>query len=559
MAFDPAEYLAQKDTPFDPYEYLGVKKAPRQFASNQGGAAFGRPNVRGQVNVQEEPRPLESLLAGATKSMVTDPILGTAQLLSGGNVGTGAIDRYKDEFAPYQEANPGSALTGQITGAILPAAKVGSAVGQIPSFANRVQQGISRLPSKIQPLMNRIGQGAGFGAVSSVFTPETESTSATETIQNRLSNILRDSTIGAALPAAVSGVKQLGKGTAYVGSEGLGLTTGTSGEVIREAFKSGKRNSEEFLENMRGQVPIKELLTAAQTGMQALKRQRREAYKEGIASIKPNQELIVGKPLPKPAPRLDFTDIDSTLKGAIDDFKVIGGADEGMSVGEETLKDVRKIQAIVSEWKKKPGLHTAEGLDSLKRRVDDVYSNDMSNEAKSVLTQTRNAVKNTIVKQDKTYAKTMRQYEESLDLERELEKALGLGDNTSIDTALRKLQSLGRNNVNTNYGYRQQLADVMKEKTGVDLMPALSGQALSTKTPRGLNKLLGAGTIGAGVSTLNPAFLAALPMQSPRLMGEMLYKMGQGAEKLPSGTMSEQQKKLSNLLMQQLILKNQED
>lgn len=557
MAFDPDKYLAQKG--FDPDEYLGVKKEPRQFASNEGGAAFGRPNVRGRVNVQAQPRPLESMLAGATKSMVTDPILGTAQLLSGGNVGADAVAKYKSEFAPYQEANPGSAFTGQVLGAILPAAKVGSAVGQIPSFANKVQQGISKLPSMVQPLMSRIGQGAGYGAVSSVFTPDTEGTTAEETTQNRLANILRDSTIGAALPVAFAGAKQLGRGAAKLGSETLGLTTGTSGDVMREAYKAGQTGSQDFLENMRGQADIKDLFSAAQTGMQALKRQRREAYKEGIASIKPNQEIVAGKALPKPAPRLEFTDIDSTLKNAIDDFKVKGGTDESMAVGEETMKDVRKIQSIVDEWKKKPGLHTAEGLDALKRRVDDVYSNDMSNEAKSVLTQTRNSIKNTIVKQDKNYAKTMKQYEESLDLERELEKALGLGDKTSVDTALRKLQSLGRNNVNTNYNYRQQLADIMKEKTGVDLMPALSGQALSSLTPRGLNKLLGAGTIGAGVSTLNPAFIAALPMQSPRLMGEMLYKMGKTSGKMPTANMTDKQKQLSDLLMQQLILKNQEE
>ena len=37
----------------------------------------------------------------------------------------------------------------------------------------------------------------------------------------------------------------------------------------------------------------------------------------------------------------------------------------------------------------------------------------------------------------------MRDYEEALGLERELEKALSLGDKASVDTALRKLQSLG--------------------------------------------------------------------------------------------------------------------
>ena len=65
------------------------EKSQTQFAETGGGAALGRP-VRNVAQVQPEPRPLESALAGITKSAVIDPVLGTAQLLSGGNVGSQA-------------------------------------------------------------------------------------------------------------------------------------------------------------------------------------------------------------------------------------------------------------------------------------------------------------------------------------------------------------------------------------------------------------------------------------------------------------------------------------
>lgn len=546
MAFDPDKYLAQEVADFDPDEYLGVKKPKRQFAENAGGAAFGRPNVRGQVNIQAEPRPLESFGAGVTKSMFIDPVLGTAQLVSGGNVGNAAIDRYKEQFAPYQEANPGSALTGQVFGAVAPAAKVGSAIGQIPSFANRVQQTVRQLPSKIQPLMSRIGQGAGYGAVSSVFTPDTEGTSASETMQNRLANILRDSTIGAALPAAFSATKQVASLAPKAGAELLGLTTGTSGDVIKEAYKAGKTGSQEFLENMRGEVPVTNLFESAQSALSTMKQARQSAFEKGFESTKKNQVFLDFKPIES-----KFNEFKKKY-----DYQGVGGVTVS-SIGEKTREEIDNIGKLINEWKRKPEVHTAQGLDTLKRRIDDLWSADMPNQAKTALTQTRNVVKNTIVKQDPNYAKTMKDYEKSIELEREIEKALSLGDNASIDTALRKLQSLGRNNVNTNYGYRQQLADIMKNETGVDLMPALSGQSLSTIPPRGINRLATATSVGA--TLVDPTFLLSLPPQSPRLMGELLYKMGQGSNAIPKANMSDRQKQLSNLLMQQLILKNQED
>jgi hypothetical protein len=202
-------------------------------------------------------------------------------------------------------------------------------------------------------------------------------------------------------------------------------------------------------------------------------------------------------------------------------------------------------------------LHTAEGLDGLKRRIDDVYRSDMSSEAQAVLSQTRNTVKDTIIKQDKNYAKTMRDYEESLNLERQLEQALKLGDKSSIDTAIRSLQSLTRNNANTSYQYRQQLADILKQKSGVDLMPALSGQALNSVTPRGLQKLMPSFTAGSaatglfnvGVEGLAP--LATLPLQSPRVVGEGAYMAGKAAQPFinlaNSGT--QEQRNLAKLLM----------
>jgi len=430
---------------------------------------------------------------------------------------TGQIASYAVPYSAAQKA----------IGAVKAVPQVANVIGKIPSFATAVGE------------QSAIGAGTGYAL--------------TPTAENRGNAAM----FGAATGPLGELIRPAAKLGGWIGKEVLGLSTGAGPQAIEEAAKAGVTGNEQFVKNLRGQVPVKDVLQAAQSGLQTLKTQRKNAYKEGIESIKPNQEIIAGQPLPKPAPKLDFNPIENSFKESLDNFKVQGGGDVASSIGEESFKDINKIKSVLDEWKSKKGLHTAEGLDALKRRIDDLYRNDMSNEAKSVLSQTRNTVKDTIISQDKNYAKTMRDYEESLGLERELEQALSLGDRKSIDAAVRRLQSLTRNNANTSFEYRKQLADILKQKSGVDLMPALAGQSLNTYVPRGLHRIIPSFTAGSGITgamTIGAeglAPLATLPLQSPRLMGEAAYAAGKVARPVldlaNSGT--PEQRKLAKLLI----------
>jgi hypothetical protein len=105
------------------------------FDETGGGAAVGRPMRGVRLNVQEIPRPLESFMAGATKSAI-DPVMAAAQLATGGRGGvSAAVQRLAQEAEGYQEANPASYMGGRIGGAVLPAAGIAKGVGMIPSFA----------------------------------------------------------------------------------------------------------------------------------------------------------------------------------------------------------------------------------------------------------------------------------------------------------------------------------------------------------------------------------------------------------------------------------------
>ena len=75
-----------------------------QWNSTSGGAATGRPRMIDRTNVQTQPRPLESFTAGTIKGGIVDPILGTAQLVTGGNLGTSDLaQQVGQQFSPYQQ------------------------------------------------------------------------------------------------------------------------------------------------------------------------------------------------------------------------------------------------------------------------------------------------------------------------------------------------------------------------------------------------------------------------------------------------------------------------
>jgi hypothetical protein len=122
----------------------------------------------------------------------------------------------------------------------------------------------------------------------------------------------------------------------------------------------------------------------------------------------------------------------------------------------------------------------------------------------------------------------MRDYAQASDNIGEMRRTLSINDRASTDTTLRKLQSTMRNNVNANFGQREALLDNLAHYQP-DLPPALAGQSLNSWSPRGLMRGAAGGTAIYGLMS-NPSTLAALPLTSPRLMGEATYGAGRGMQ-----------------------------
>lgn len=329
--------------------------------------------------------------------------------------------------------------------------------------------------------------------------------------------------VGGALPAVPPVAGAVARKAGGLASEVLGLGTGAGGESIRQAAMAGREGgarAASFTANMRGNAPMSDALDIAKANLDAMRAAKSAQYRSGMVDITSDKSVI------------DFADVDSALSNAANVTLYKGQVKNAKA--ESVRADIAKA---VDEWKSldPAEYHTPEGFDALKQRIGAIVESIPMEErtAGKVGKDIYNAVKDAINKQAPTYAKVMKDYSQAADDIAQAEKALSLGKKASVDTAMRKLQSLTRNNVNTNYGNRLAIAEQLQREGGQDFMPALAGQSLSSITPRGLSGLVASGAGAAGfMSGGLPGAAAALPVlaaQSPRIVGEAAYGVGKAA------------------------------
>lgn len=324
--------------------------------------------------------------------------------------------------------------------------------------------------------------------------------------------------LSSALPFAAPIAQAAGRGVASL----LGNTTGVGSDAIKQAFQAGKAggtSAKQFAEALRGKSEMTDVLDMAKGNLAAMGQQRAAAYREGMADISADKTI------------LDFNGVNKALKNAYDTVTY-----KGQIKNARAADALQKINDEIANWKSlNPAeYHTPEGIDALKQSIGGIMESIPYEEktARKVAGDIYNSLKTEINKQAPTYAGVMKDYSSATEQIGEIERALSLGKKASADTAMRKLQSLMRNNVNTNYGNRQDLARALEQAGGQEIMPSIAGQALSSATPRGLQGLGATGLGGYGVMTMNPAVVPLLAVQSPRLMGEAAYGTGQLARAL---------------------------
>ncbi len=373
-----------------------------------------------------------------------------------------------------------------------------------------------------QYLVDRYGSEAGWkkaiaedpvGVMSDVSMAVTGGGSAAARIPGTVGKVGRAvSEVGRAVDPLMAPVN------AAKGVKGLAanLGTHTGSEVLNQAYQTGVRGGEAgeaFRDNMRGNVPISDVVDTARSGVANMALERKKQYVSDMAKLGQDQTI------------LSWDDVTKALQ---ENEKV--KTFHGVNISPETSEIRNKIRDAVEQWGELPPeiYHTPVGFDALKQMIGDIKeATPYGTPQRKVANDAYNAIRKEIVKQAPEYAKTMKDYERASDLIKEMNQTLSLNPKANIDTTLRKLQSIMRNNVNTNYGRRLELGQLLEQNGAKNLMASLAGQASSSWFPRGLGKL-GAeiGLLAAGSHFASPWTLAATPFMSPRFMGEAAHLTG---------------------------------
>lgn len=340
---------------------------------------------------------------------------------------------------------------------------------------------------------------------------------------------------------AAKGVTTVAKTPAKIAKYIAGETSGLGPQAISEAYRSGRvggTQGEAFRSGMRGELDPDAPVDVARGAVTELKKDRSTAYKRGMEG----GDVV----------KLNFAPIEKA-------FENVAGVKSfrGKTVKPSVEVARQKVREALDEWKADPGAWTAEGFDALKQRIQDIGQslNPLTEgAARHVVGNVAQAIKNEITRQAPGYARVMKAYEQASKAIDEVQKTLTGTSRTTHDTALRKLQSVLRNNAFTNYTARAKLAELISKKAP-ELMPMLSGMAANTWTPRGLpGKLIGGGLTAAagygavpqaslltGALAFEPTALATLlatgAAASPRVVGEVAHGLGsaRGAiEKMPA-------------------------
>ena len=409
------------------------------------------------------------------------------------------------------EGSTGGRIAGNVITSI---ASLPRAAAMLPqALRTRIAGGAAASPAR--QYVGRVATGAAAGGAAAPLT-QTVDTPSDSFWADKGDQAKTGAMFGGAIPAAVPAIGGVLRQT-------LGMGTGAGGESIRQAYRAGREGIEDFVANMRGNVGGGGLVDRARAAVQRMRQDMGRAYatgKGGGAGWADDTSVL------SPAP------IRQAMQQADDAFSFGGIPNPGI---EGVQRDVRRV---VDQWltaaETNPRHLTVEGFDALKKHIASIYPDNVANRTgRAYVTQVSRAVRDSIIQQRPQYAQSMSNYGAATDELDEIAKALSLGDKASVDTALRKLTSVMRNNVNANFGERLRGVGTLATEGGDDLLPGIAGQALNSWMPRGLQ--------AAGVtlgSMANPSLLPLATLTSPRLMGEAAHAAGQGARAmsaLPGG------------------------
>lgn len=495
MAFDPDAYLnSTASSGFDPDAYLKKKKPTSMTSADVVSSAL--------INA---PASFGRQVSGAVEA-ITSPVQTAKSIL---DIGAGELQKVLpkqavdfinkfewDKQAPERQQKMATAINKMY------AERYGTEEGLKKTIAEDPFAVIGDI-STVLGLGGGVLKTAGMASKAPSLTKAGEAVSQASQVTNPL------------LPAqklAGAATRGVGKTAAVV----QGGFTGTGAAPIEEAYAAGRYNKPEFWQNLTKEGDVTDVVSAAKSGIMNLKQDKNAQYRAGMADIAKDKAI------------LSFDEIDNAVSNAIKGTKF-----KDVVKQQAANKKVAEVQQEISNWKKldPAEYHTPEGIDALKQRIGDIMESVPYEESsvRNALGGIYSATKKTIANQAPTYGKIMKDYEVASDMIREIEKGLSLGRKSSADAALRKLQSVMRNNVQSNYGERINMVRELERAGGREIMPALAGQTLNPWLARGMVGQIERAASLPSLFVNLPGTVAAATLASPKITGATAYGLGKVA------------------------------
>lgn len=321
----------------------------------------------------------------------------------------------------------------------------------------------------------------------------------------------------------------------------LGTHTGVGDVPIREAYQAGYGGGDPLdalTRHMRKEegTSLTEPVDVLTQSLKNMRGKTSEDYLAGMDQIRGNESFQQLFDRYQP---LDFVPVEQAARGALN-IKKYNGFDKNPNL--QTQRNA--IMDAMQRWKDEQqptsmqrlqgvprgkDFRNVSGFDALKQGIYELGDwNNPRDPSTMMASNVSNAIKDEIAKQSHDYGWLMRDQARRIREADDIEKTFNLKPNTKDETQLTKAQGLTRNNVNTSYGLRMDKLKELEPYGAENVLPMLSGQALSPYAPRGLARA-GATSVGAYLAGGVPLTIADLMLSSPRLVGEAAVATGKAA------------------------------
>lgn len=411
------------------------------------------------------------------------------------------VNQIRQEQKEFEQEHPVMAIGSTVGGAI-----AGSVAAPIVSLGKAAPGASFVTREGLKALGVNVAKGAGEGLIGGALYGLGSGEGG---VSNRLENAAQmgilSGALGAAMPAAVAGVKDIGRGVSSLTAEVTGLTSGAGGESVKQAYSAGQRGSETFKEAMRGQSDAFQAVEIAEDALKHMERVRGQEFARALP--KDGNFLLpqdaIAKALDEAGPKI------SGVRAGVDDV-----AANAYARAQRVFENVAKEGGLTFN----NAMEAKQAMDAIIQPLQRAGEKN----AVRIIQPIQNALKTTMTDAVPEYGTALADFAKSSRLIDSIRSAISGGKNPT--TELRALQSLTRQSVTGAQGGKIQLGRALDKVAGGKLLDAIAGGQVSQWTPRDIMR--GAAGIGAAMQ-FNPLGVAGAAVTSPRLVGESAYKLGQ--------------------------------